>query len=168
MGQGRRWLAAMAVLLFAIVSAAGELPNAPSSEPSAALTETPLLRVTAPPAFDLAEWVAQPVAIEAPAKPKKVFDKKFAALSFLAAGLTVADFEMTQRCLARHTCVEADPLMPSSRAGMYATNMPLNAALFWWSYRRKAEGKRLWWVAPLVIIGSHAAGVATNVPFIGK
>ncbi len=167
MGQGRRWLATGAMLLCALLSTAGELPDAPSREQPAAFTPAPALR-GAPPAVELAEWIGQPVAVQAPVARKKVFDKKFGVLSALAAGLTVADFELTQRCLQRRTCVEADPLMPSSRAGMYATNIPLNAALFWWSYRRKQEGKRLWWVAPLVVIGSHAAGVATNVPFIGK
>jgi hypothetical protein len=173
MGQGRRWLAGGLVLLFAAASMAGELPNAPSSLralPNESLAE---LRSTAPPALDLTEAVPQPIVIEPgpqekKAGKKKVFDKKLAVLSGLAAGLTIVDFEMTQRCLHRRTCVEADPLMPTSHAGMYLTNMPLNAALFWWSYRRKEDGKRLWWLAPLMVIGSHAAGVATNVRFVGK
>ena len=175
MGQGRRWLAGLLVLLFAVMAVAGELPDAPSSAlvvdnsvPAMSMAE---LRVTTPAAFDLAALVAQPIAIEsvvAPAKKKKVFDKKFAVLAGLAAGLTIADFEMTQHCLHRHTCAEADPLMPTSHAGMYLTNVPLNAALFWWSYRRKEVGKRLWWLAPLMVVGSHAGGVGTNTRFVGK
>lgn len=166
MGRGRRWLAG--VLLCAVSAFAAEPPNAPSSllqpvEPTAALHE-----LSGMPAFNLVESVAPPVIIEPPAPKRRVFDKKFALLAGLAAGLTIADFEMTQRCLHRHTCVEADPLMPTSHAGMYATNIPLNAALFWWSYRRKEDGKRLWWLAPLMIVGSHAVGVGTNLRFIGK
>jgi hypothetical protein len=175
MGQGRRWLAGVLVLLFAATSVAAELPDAPSTGvpveraiPAETIAD---LRITMPAAFDLAEWVAQPIAIEAapaPAKKKKVFDKKFAVLAGLAAGFTIADFEMTQRCLQRHTCVEADPLMPTSHAGMYLTNIPLNAVLFWWGYRRKEDGKRLWWLAPLMVVGSHVAGVGTNLRFVGK
>jgi hypothetical protein len=167
MGQGRRWPAGLLVLLFAMATVAAELPNAPSS--NRPLLDSDLAEVhAAPPALDLAAWV-RPIAIEpAPARKKKVFDKKFAVLSGLAAGLTIADFEMTQHCLQRRACVEADPLMPTSHAGMYLTNLPLNAALFWWSYRRKKEGKRLWWLAPLMVVGSHAAGVGSNIRFVGK
>ena len=128
-------------------------------------------RSCASPCRPLSTWrKGSPIAIEpGPAlAKKKVFDKKFAVLAGLAAGLTIADFEMSQHCLQRHTCVEADPLMPTSHAGMYLTNIPLNAALFWWSYRRKEDGKRLWWLAPLMVVGSHAAGVGTNLRFVGK
>jgi hypothetical protein len=181
MGQGRRWLSALAVLLCALTALAGELPEAPSSDrPMPPIDLAELRDLGASPAFDAAAWVAQPTAVaqpiaiaqpivsERPAKPKKVFEKKFALLAGLAAGLTIADFEMTQHCLKFRTCAEADPLMPTSHAGMYASNMPLNAALFWWSYRRKQDGKRLWWLAPLVVVGSHAAGIGTNLRFIGK
>jgi len=175
MGQGRRWLAGVFVLLLAVAAIGGELPDSPSSSLEFDRPVTPVtlaeLRVTVPVALDLAEGIAQPIAIErvaVPVKKKKVFDKKFALLAGLAAGLTIADFEMTQRCLQRHTCVEADPLMPTSHAGMYLTNIPLNAALFWWGYRRKEDGKRLWWLAPLMVVGSHAVGVGTNVRFVGK
>jgi hypothetical protein len=176
MGQGRRWLAGALVLLFTMSAIAGELPDSPSTnsapERFLASVSATELRITLPPAFDLAEAIASPAIIiesRLVAAPKKrVFDKKFAVLAGLAAGLTVADFEMTQHCLARRTCVESDPLMPTSRVGMYATNIPLNAALFWWSYRRKEDGKRLWWLAPLMVVGSHAAGVGTNIRFVGK
>ena len=176
MGQGRRWLAALLVWLFAFSAVAAELPSAPSSERPQPPIDLAELRSLGPrPAYDVAELVAQPTALAqpviaetAPAKAKRVFDKKFAVLAGLAAGLTIADFEMTQRCLQRHTCAEADPLMPTSHAAMYATNLPLNAALFWWSYRRKQDGKRLWWLAPLMVVGSHVAGVGSNVGFVGN
>jgi hypothetical protein len=109
---------------------------------------------------------ASPVIGEAP--KKKILDGKFLLLIGLGTALTIADYEMTLRCLDRRICREANPLLPTSRAGMYATNIPLNAALYYWSYKRKATGKKLWWVAPLAIIGSHAIGVGTNVRFVGK
>ena len=101
-------------------------------------------------------------------RPRKILDRSFLLLIGAGTGLTVLDFEMTQSCLSRRVCREANPLVPTSRAGMYATNIPFNALLYYWSYRRRASGKRLWWVAPLAIIGSHAVGVASNVPFAGK
>jgi hypothetical protein len=103
-----------------------------------------------------------------PQKRHKVLDRNFLLLMGVGTALTIVDFEMTQSCLARRVCREANPVVPTSRAGMYATNIPLNAALYYWSYRRKASGKRLWWVAPLTIVGSHAVGVASNIPFVGR
>jgi len=173
---GRIFALVSFLFCVAVLLSAGELPDAPGRDrpvprtavasPSAADESTALT-------LDLAQPVmpARPViSITNPAdKPaKKVFDKKFAFLAVLATGLTVADYEMTQRCLARHSCVEADPLLPHSRAGMYATNIPLNAALFYWAYRRKAGGKRLWWLPPMAIIASHAVGVQSNLKFVGK
>ena len=176
MGQGRRWLAVLVVWLLAFTAIAAELPNAPLSDrPQPPVDLAELRYLGPPPAFDPGELAAQPVVLAPPvvsetvtAKQKKVFDKKFAVLAGLAAGLTIADFEMTQHCLQRRTCVEADPLMPTSHAAMYASNIPLNAALFWWSYRRKEDGKRLWWLAPLMVVGSHAVGVGSNIRFLGK
>ena len=175
MGQGRRGLATLVVLSLAFTSVAAELPKAPSSDPQPPVDLAELHHISAPPAFDGGDFAAQPavlappvIAETTPGKGKKVFDKKFAVLAGLAAGLTIADFEMTQHCLQRRTCAEADPLMPTSHAAMYASNLPLNAALFWWSYRRKEDGKRLWWLAPLMVVGSHAAGVGSNLRFVGK
>jgi hypothetical protein len=175
MGQGRRWLAALVVLLLAFTSIAAEVPNTPLSDPQPPVDLTELRYISAPPVFDAAELAAQPIALaqpvvseNVPARGRKVFDKKFAVLAGLAAGLTIADFEMTQHCLQRRTCAEADPLMPTSHAAMYASNLPLNATLFWWSYRRKQDGKRLWWLAPLMVVGSHAVGVGSNLRFVGK
>ena len=169
MVQGRRWLSAVLVFLLSLTAVAGELPNAPSSVQPRPDTAAGPHDSSSVPAFGAAEFIAEPIAaVPAPLRRKRVFDKKFAVLAGLAAGLTIADFEMTQHCLQRRTCVEGNPLMPTSRAGMYATNIPLNAALFWWSYRRKQDGKRLWWLAPLMVVGSHAVGVGTNVRFIGK
>ncbi len=168
MNPGRRCVSGVLVLLLAVTCMAGELPNAPSAEQIAPVPAAIDLHLVTLRTIDAAEWMVQPIAVQpAPAK-KRVFDKKFALLAGLAAGLTIADFELTQSCLRRRVCDEADPLMPTSRAGMYATNIPLNAALFWWSYRRKEDGKRLWWLAPLMVVGSHAAGVATNIRFIGE
>lgn len=167
MGQGRRCLAAVLLLSCMLSAMAAELPDAPSSgrvQPVSAVTLAPrdasLLT-----ASDPLEWATPGLVVlpaESPA-PRKVFDRKFALLTGLATALTIADYEMTQRCLAARTCVETDPLLPHSRAGMYATNMPLNAALFYWGYKRKAAGKKLWWLPPLFVIGSHAAGVITNI-----
>ena len=92
-------------------------------------------------------------------KTERVLDAKFVGVSAIAMALTIADIENTQRCLAKNTCTELNPLMPKSRAGMYAVNIPLNAGLMYLSYRLKARGNRAWWIAPLAISGAHGVGV---------
>jgi hypothetical protein len=91
-------------------------------------------------------------------KSSAVVDAKFVTMSALAMGLTIVDIEMTQHCLGNGTCQELNPLMPHSRAGMYAVNIPVNAAAMYLSYRLKAAGHKSWWIAPLAISGAHAVG----------
>jgi len=152
-----------AALLVSIAAFASDPPDAPSAARAASVVPVATLRMPPVSAFDAAEWSG----MIAPVAPKKkVLDKKFYALTGIATALTVMDFEMTQHCLGNHTCVEADPLMPSSRAGMYASSIPVNAALYYWSYRLKAKGSRVWWLPTVAAIASHAVGVGTNIRFL--
>jgi hypothetical protein len=100
----------------------------------------------------------KPIEPVQPQSTKRVIDKKFIAMSALAMGFTIADIERTQSCLGSHTCEELNPMLPHSRAGMYAVNVPLNAGLMYLSYRFKASGKKKWWIAPIAIAGSHLVG----------
>jgi hypothetical protein len=115
---------------------------------------------------------AQPAAtLIAPAEPpayRRVLDKKFWLLAGLTTALTTTDIEFTQHCLHENRCVELDPFMPHSRAGMYAATYPANAAFFYWSFRRRKSGKRLWWLAPVIDIGSHAVGTWSGARFLDK
>ena len=152
-----------AMLLLAVAAFAGETPDAPSTTRANLARTSATLSSPAAVSFDSDEWIA----MVAPVEPKKkVLDKKFYALTGVATALTVMDFEMTQHCLGNRTCVESDPLMPSSRAGMYASSAPVNAALYYWSYRLKAKGSRVWWLPTVAAIASHAVGVGTNVRFL--
>jgi len=161
-----RHFAALAVLVSALLSRAAETaPVSPPAPDLLALASALPLRPV-PYHSAMAVQPVLPAVVAAPQpRPGRVFDKKFAFLAALSTALTVADYEMTANCLARHACAEADPLLPHTRAGMYATNIPLNGVLFYWSYRRKATGKKLWWMPPAAIIGSHLAGVASNLRF---
>ncbi len=157
-----------AMLLLAAAASAADPPDAPSATRFNTLHTSTVLNTSPVPSFDLNEWTTVEVAsvLAADRAHTKVVDKKFLALTGVATALTVMDFEMTQHCLGNRTCVESDPLMPSSRAGMYASSMPVNAALYYWSYRWKKQGKRLWWVPTAAAIASHAVGVGTNIRFL--
>jgi hypothetical protein len=152
-----------AVLLLAAVAFAAETPDAPSASRAKELRNSAALNTSPASAFDINEFA---VVASGTAPDKKVVDKKFLALTGVATALTVMDFEMTQHCLGNRTCVESDPLMPTSHAGMYASSAPVNAALYYWSYRLKRKGSRIWWVPTAAAIASHAVGVGTNIRFL--
>jgi len=160
-------LAALTVLLSALLSYAAETAplNPPAPDLLALASALPLRPVPYHSAMAVQPVLRSAMLTAPQPRSGRVFDKKFAFLAAFSTALTVADYEMTVSCLARHACAEADPFLPHTRVGMYATNIPLNAVLFYWSYRRKATGKKLWWMPPAAVIGSHLAGVASNLRF---
>ena len=142
---------ALCALVFALATIAihAQLATAPPPAPSRTL-----LAEKATPAYT----PAYVVAITKLPEHHPVADKKFIAMSALTMGLTVADIERTQHCLGEKTCQELNPMLPHSRAGMYAVNLPINAAAMFLSYHLKESGHKTWWIAPLVVSGSHAVG----------
>ena len=114
------------------------------------------LRASAEPPAYMPPYI-RPIETTKP-KAKRVVDKKFIIMSALVMGTTIADIETTQHCLGNGTCRELNPLIPHSRAGMYAVNLPINALAMYVSYRLKAGGHRTWWIAPIAISGAHGVG----------
>ncbi len=108
--------------------------------------------------------VVEPVTA-APAARRKVVDKQFLILTGLATAFTVSDVELTQRCLHHRTCVELNPTLPTGHTAMYLANIPATGALFYWTYRRKAKGQRLWWLPALADLLPHAGGTFDNARF---
>jgi len=145
----------MAIIILIAACAFAADPDSPQSSSPTPTLAAQLRASAAPPAY-VAPYM-RPVVINE-AKSTRVVDKKFIGMSALAMGLTIADIENTQHCLNQGTCRELNPMMPRSRAGMYAVNLPVNAGLMYLSYRLKASGKKTWWIAPLAISGSHAIG----------
>ncbi len=150
------------VLLCAAVATAQALPDAPSTVTGAAD-----MKIAAP------ELNPAPIAVQPfPPKPastadehRKVIDKKFMLLNGLVLATTAADMELTQACQNAGTCTEMNPTIPRDRWAKHMVNVPTNAAVMYWSYRWKKQGKRLWWVPPLVDIGVHAVGLGSNIRF---
>lgn len=101
----------------------------------------------------------------ADATDRKVIDRKFMLLGGLVLATTTADMELTQHCQNQGTCVELNPTIPRARWAKHAVNAPTNIAVMYWAYRWKKQGKRLWWVPPLIDIGAHVAGVGSNIRF---
>jgi len=138
---------ALFALVFLSITSAQEHP---------ATTKSQLLASADAPSYT-ASYLIRPIEPAKP-KPKPVADAKFIGMSALAMGLTIADIETTQHCLGNGTCRELNPMIPHSRAGMYAVNIPINALAMYVSYRLKAGGHKTWWIAPIAISGAHAVG----------
>ena len=80
-------------------------------------------------------------------------------------GGTIADFETTQSCLARHTCQESNPLLGKSpsRTRMYAVGMPLDALLFYTAVKHKQSGHGLLPFTSMYVVGlAHIVVAAHN------
>jgi hypothetical protein len=139
---------------------AGELPDSPRTAQDlqglASINWSFPIPVVQPPASAM---------LASPGTGRKVIDRNFLLLGALTFGLTAADIELTQHCLGAKTCVELNPTLPHSRWGMYAVNTPVNLAVMYFACRRKASGKRGWWIAPLIDTGIHGVGIGSNVRF---
>ena len=97
------------------------------------------------------------------AKPPKVIDRNFLLFGALVFGLTVVDVEMTQACIRANKCVELNPTLPKSHVGQYAINTAVNMGVMYLAYQRKKNGKSDWWIAPMIDIGAHGVGIASNI-----
>ncbi|MGA7314888.1 MAG: hypothetical protein WBX22_13035 [Silvibacterium sp.] len=52
-----------------------------------------------------------------PAAKSEGMDKRYYVLNGLHLGMAVFDVEMTQRCISKQECREANPVMPSLKPG---------------------------------------------------
>ncbi len=157
-------LLSLLVVFCATFVTAQALPDAPSAAVVKAVAED-----AAAPALTATKLAVSPISPKPPAEnapeQRKVIDKKFMLLGGLVLATTAADMEFTQACQDAGTCKEMNPTIPRERWAKHMVNVPTNAAVMYWAYRWKKQGKKLWWVPPLVDIGVHAVGLGSNVRF---
>jgi hypothetical protein len=105
------------------------------------------------------------MAYTRPAAPRipRVFDRKFFLLNALHLGMALADVGLAQHCIAEHQCKEANPLMPSSRAGQFSVSLGMFAFTSGESYWLKKHRARSWWEPPTAGIVAHIVGVASEI-----
>ena len=83
-----------------------------------------------------------------------------------AVGMTIADVEMTQRCIRNETCHEGNPLLPrTSRTKMYPIQFALVGVESYFSYRLKKRGSWAWWLPQFSLAASHGVGFAFGLRF---
>jgi hypothetical protein len=90
-------------------------------------------------------------------------DWKFWLANGAHAGAAVADVEITQHCIANHTCREGNPLMPSSRAGAYGVAMGMVLFEGYMGHSIRKQGGKAWWVCPMMGVSAHGVGIGFTV-----
>ncbi len=79
-------------------------------------------------------------------------------LSLFNIGLAAADVELTQRCLEKQVCHEANPFMPDSRSGMYAVkSISLVPMVIW--YERTKSPKAKWILIGTLVVQGVVVGI---------
>jgi hypothetical protein len=98
-----------------------------------------------------------------PVMVSRAIGSRYYLLNGIHLGMALFDVEMTQRCIASHTCREGNPIMPSSLAGQLGVNFALVGYGSFVSYRMKKHGSHLWWLSPTMGAAAHSAGAATGL-----
>ena len=95
--------------------------------------------------------------------PSHAEDWKFWSLNAAHAAAAVADVEITQHCIADHTCREGNPFMPSSRAGAYSVAMSAVVIDGFLAHSIRRQGSKKWWIAPALGVSAHGVGIGLTV-----
>jgi hypothetical protein len=74
----------------------------------------------------------------------------------------IADVEFSQTCIKSETCIEANPVMPSSRWKAYAVQAPILALANLMAWKCFKKGHKHWWKPQVGVSAVHGvwAGVA--------
>ena len=95
--------------------------------------------------------------------PAHAEDWKFWTLNAAHAGAIIADVEITQQCIADHTCSEGNPLMPSSRARAYGVAMGFVLIEGIAAHKIRNTGSNAWWICPVMGVSAHSIGIGVTV-----
>ena len=106
------------------------------------------------------------------APPRKLNWRPVLLMTAAAVGAAIVDVEATQHCLAAGTCREANPLIPSSRPGMYAVKSAFAiGTTFEGSAFARSHApfpRRIWWMPQAVYFASSTYGASTGLRVYGK
>ena len=79
---------------------------------------------------------------------------------------TVADIELTQHCISRATCHEANPLLLSGRKRAYAIALPIAIGVSYLGHKWRRDGTRYWWVPQAAVMAGHGVGIGFGLRFV--
>jgi hypothetical protein len=136
----------------AIGGSESELPDAPSSAKPDASTADP-----APsPVVKRQSHGAPPAAIGGPLSPdRSVADRNYWLVTGGMFGATVANVELTVRCLQAHASCNDVPSSLKSRAALYGIGIPADLGVAYLTYYMKKKHSRIWYAAPALVTGAN-------------
>ena len=104
--------------------------------------------------------------------PRKSNWRPVLLMTAASVGTAIVDVEASQHCLAADACREANPLMPHSRAGMYAvkSGFAVGTTLQGLALRRSRNPvlRKMWWVPQAVYTAANIYGASTGLRLYGK
>jgi hypothetical protein len=139
------------------VSSESELPDAPSTTKSDASTADP----AASPAIKRESFQgAPPAAMGGPlGADRSVADRNYLLLTGGMFGASIANAELTIRCLKQGTCAYV-PSSYRSRTALYGIGIPADLGISYLTYYMKKKHSRIWYVpAALVTVANVYVGV---------
>jgi hypothetical protein len=128
-----------------------ELPDAPSSAKPDAPAVDP-----APSPVVKSSHGAPPAAIGGPLSPdRSVADRNYWLVTGGMVGSSIANAELTVRCLEVHASCNDVPSALKSRAALYGIGIPADLGVAYLSYYMKKKHSRIWYAAPAVVTGAN-------------
>jgi hypothetical protein len=129
-----------------------ELPDAPSSTKPDASTADP-----APsPVVKRESHGAPPAAIGGPLSPdRSVADRNYWLVTGGMFGASIANVELTVRCLQVQASCNDVPSSLKSRAALYGIGIPADLGVAYLTYYMKKKHSRIWYAAPALVTGAN-------------
>jgi hypothetical protein len=136
----------------AISGSESDLPNAPSTAKADTSTADP-----APsPVVKRESHGAPPAAIGGPLSPdRSVADRNYWLVTGGMFGASVANVELTVRCLQAQTSCNDVPASLKSRAALYGIAIPADFGVAYLSYYMKKKHSRIWYVPAALVTGAN-------------
>ena len=134
------------------VSNDSELPDAPSSTKPDASTADP----SASPVVKRQSHGAPPAALGGPlGVDRAVADRNYLVLTGGMFGASIANAELTIRCLQQHPSCNDVPRSLQSRAAIYGIGIPADLGVAYLTYCLKRKHNHIWYVPAAAVTGAN-------------
>jgi hypothetical protein len=133
-----------------------ELPDAPSSAKADAPAATPAPTPAAAPAVKSGFRGAPPAGLGGPLEAdRSVADRNYLMLTGGMFGASIANAELTIRCLEVHTSCNDVPASLNSRLALYGIGIPADFGVAYLSYYMKKKHSHIWYVPGAFVTGAN-------------
>jgi hypothetical protein len=139
--------------------ASGSASGTPSlpDAPSATKPETSAPDPTPTPMVKRESHGAPPAALGGPLSvDRSVADRNYLLVTGGMFGASIADAELTIRCLQQHPSCNDVPSSLRSRLALYGIGIPAEIGITYLSYHMKKKHSRIWYVPSALVTGANA------------